>query len=558
MVFGVGLYPLLAAVGGLLPLIFLRTTLRNREKPGAVGFFVLIFAAVVYALSVAARSLELTGVHLFVVQNFAMLGASLGATGWFLMYGEYAGLIKSKRRALYAIGGFIVTMQLCLWTNPIHHLFYDPIQALSGDARANRRILYWVFPLIMYGLVLVATVSMVIDVIRSRGIRRRQGMYMLASSIGPVVLITVSGTFGLVSVNLTPLGFVFSTALLWWAMFRAEFLEIVSVGRLRAIETLKDPFVILDDQNRVVDSNPAARKIFAATDDWDGVSAAAFFGLSAEEIDQLRRGDTDDTELTVQQAGSQYYFDIESTPITGAQNEQRGQLVVFRDVTRLKRREKRLERKNRFLDEFASVVSHDIATPLSVVENKAQLIELTGETSHTDGIYDATEQVREQIEALRNLARQGRDIGEITTVSLEAVAGDAWRSVETADGTMTVSGSTTVEANQDLLRQLLENLFRNSVEHGFEENQQTLRLEVGARSDGFYVADNGAGISEQESDQIFQQGYTTSETGSGLGLAIVRRIVEGHGWEVEVSESESGGVQFNILTTEQATTPPRP
>lgn len=548
MAFSLGVYPLLAAVGGLLPFIFLRPTVRNRDKPGAVGLFVLIFAAAIYTLAVAARSLEITGVRLFIVHNFALLGASLGSTGWFLMYGEYTGLIESRRRALFGTCVFVFLMQLCLWTNPIHHLFYDPIQMLSGDTRSNRRALYWVFTLIMYGLVLVATLSMVVDVIRSRGIRRRQGMYMLASSIGPVVLITVTGTFELVSVNLTPLGFVFSTALLSWAMFRAEFLEIVSVGRSRAIETLQDPFVIIDDQNRVVDSNSAARHIFNATEDWDGVSAATFFGPYAEEIDRLRRADTTDTELTVEQTGTQCYFDIESSSITDAQNETRGQLIVFRDVTRLKRREKRLERKNRFLDEFASVVSHDIATPLSVIENKAHLIELTDETSHTGDIYDATEQIRGQIEELRNLARRGRDIGDITTVALETVATEAWSTTEAADVTLEVTDSMTVEANQDLLRQLLENLFKNSVEHGLEENQQALHIQVGAHSDGFYVADNGSGIPEQEYDKVFQQGYTTGASGSGLGLAIVRRIAEGHGWDIEATESDDGGTRFEIST----------
>jgi signal transduction histidine kinase len=50
-------------------------------------------------------------------------------------------------------------------------------------------------------------------------------------------------------------------------------------------------------------------------------------------------------------------------------------------------------------------------------------------------------------------------------------------------------------------------------------------------------------------EEIFETGYSTREEGTGFGLNIVERIVEAHGWEIRVTESESGGARFEIQTT---------
>jgi signal transduction histidine kinase len=68
---------------------------------------------------------------------------------------------------------------------------------------------------------------------------------------------------------------------------------------------------------------------------------------------------------------------------------------------------------------------------------------------------------------------------------------------------------------------LLENLFRDAIEHG-DENA-TVR--VGTSAGGFYVADDGPGIPDEKQDRVFDHGYTTSDQGTGFGLAIVDRIV---------------------------------
>lgn len=98
------------------------------------------------------------------------------------------------------------------------------------------------------------------------------------------------------------------------------------------------------------------------------------------------------------------------------------------------------------------------------------------------------------------------------------------------------------------MKQILDNLLRNAVEHGGEG----VTVTVGDLEDGFYVADSGAGIPEDERERVFEHGYSRSG-GTGLGLDHVQESVAAHGWEISVTESETGGARFEITGFETAT-----
>jgi signal transduction histidine kinase len=130
------------------------------------------------------------------------------------------------------------------------------------------------------------------------------------------------------------------------------------------------------------------------------------------------------------------------------------------------------------------------------------------------------------------------------------VADSAWSMVDAREATLDVEDDVRILAAPDRLQQLFENLFRNAVEHGGAD----VRVSVGALGDGtgFYVADDGAGIPEEERDHVLESGYTTNEDGTGFGLAIVADIADAHGWDVAVTESEAGGARFEIRGVEAA------
>jgi signal transduction histidine kinase len=162
----------------------------------------------------------------------------------------------------------------------------------------------------------------------------------------------------------------------------------------------------------------------------------------------------------------------------------------------------------------------------------------------------AHDRMEELIDGLLALARQGKLTGDPISVELESAAETAWKTVETDDLSLAFDSPPVVKADPDRLRQLLENLFRNAVEHGSPSDSAASdggisEITVGALHNGFYVEDDGVGIPESERESVLDSGYST-QGGTGFGLAIVDTIAEAHGWQATVTESEAGGVRFEF------------
>ncbi|MFW5938757.1 MAG: sensor histidine kinase, partial [Halanaeroarchaeum sp.] len=130
------------------------------------------------------------------------------------------------------------------------------------------------------------------------------------------------------------------------------------------------------------------------------------------------------------------------------------------------------------------------------------------------------------------------EFGSVATETETASLTDGGDRASTLD--VVVDTEREVLANPGRLKRLLDNLFRNAAEHGGDG------VVVGDISDGFYVADDGPGIPADQRDEVFESGHSTSESGTGFGLAIVQRIAEAHGWDVSLTESETGGARFEF------------
>jgi len=210
-----------------------------------------------------------------------------------------------------------------------------------------------------------------------------------------------------------------------------------------------------------------------------------------------------------------------------------------------------LERQNERLSEFAGIVSHDLRNPLNVAKGKLQLAGQTGESDHLDDAEAALDRMEGLVTDLLDLARQGSVIETVDEVDLAVVAADAWANVATGEAELVTDIAVTVGADRDRLLQLLENLFRNSVEHGSTTTDLVVRVDTVA--DGFYVADTGPGIPEDEREAVFERGHSTNE-GTGLGLTIVQAIADAHGWSIAVTESADGGARFEFTGVDRPLT----
>jgi len=206
------------------------------------------------------------------------------------------------------------------------------------------------------------------------------------------------------------------------------------------------------------------------------------------------------------------------------------------------------ERQNERLEEFASIVSHDLRNPLNVLSVTLDLVEQENNPEHLERCRRSVERMERLVEDLLALARNGTVVTDPEPLALDEVAADSWDTVPTEGADVRVETDVVVHADPDRLRQLLENLFRNAVEHASANRgspvarqadgntaEPNVTVTVDAFEDGFVVEDDGPGIPPDEREQVFESGYSTAERGTGLGLAIVDRIAEGHGWDVTVT-----------------------
>jgi PAS domain S-box-containing protein len=217
----------------------------------------------------------------------------------------------------------------------------------------------------------------------------------------------------------------------------------------------------------------------------------------------------------------------------------------------LKQREEELARQNDRLEQFASVVSHDLRNPLSVAQGYLDLFaELCADDlpddddrlAHLERVERAHRRMDRLIGDLLALARQGNAVGETEPVELGVVARTAWQTVDTAAATLSVEDDGTFTADRDRVVELFENLFRNAITHGGTDVSVT----VGTTASGFYVEDDGVGIPPDERDGVFEHGYTTDSEGTGFGLAIVQEIVTAHDWAIAAVEPTGTGARFEV------------
>ncbi|SDX90607.1 hybrid sensor histidine kinase/response regulator [Halopenitus persicus] len=225
-----------------------------------------------------------------------------------------------------------------------------------------------------------------------------------------------------------------------------------------------------------------------------------------------------------------------------------GYVVTSRDVTERKRRERELERTNDRLEEFVRMVSHDLRNPLNVLSGSLDLAAETGDAEHIETCREAADRMEDLIDDLLTLARKGRSVDDLDRVDLAAVAAECWATVETDDATLAVDVDGAIRADRTRLRQLLENLFRNAVEHGTDDPaaSEDLTVTVDDRPNGFVVEDDGTGFDVADPSRLVERGISTAERDGGLGLAIVENVVNAHGWELDLAASESNGARFEV------------
>jgi PAS domain S-box-containing protein len=216
---------------------------------------------------------------------------------------------------------------------------------------------------------------------------------------------------------------------------------------------------------------------------------------------------------------------------------------ITRNITERVKRERQLQNQKEQLDEFASVVSHDLRNPLNIAQGRTELLNNDCESEHLAPLVDSLDRMDEIITDTLTLARQGQAVSDPEPIELVNLVGSCWKNVQTGEATIEIEDEVTIRADRSRLQHVFENLFRNALEHG----GANVTVRVGRIGDhGIYVEDTGSGIPEEDRETVFEPGHTSIPGGTGFGLTIVKRIAEAHGWQVAVVSGTEGGARFEF------------
>jgi PAS domain S-box-containing protein len=219
-----------------------------------------------------------------------------------------------------------------------------------------------------------------------------------------------------------------------------------------------------------------------------------------------------------------------------------------------------LEERNRELDQFAYITSHDLKAPLRGIANLSQWIEEDLGDSATDDIRSQLELLRGRVHRMEGLidgilqySRIGRVKSESEAVDVGALLHDVVDLLAPPEGfcIQIAPNMPTILTQRLRLQQVFQNLIGNAIKH---HNRPDGHICVSFADTGplyeFAVADDGPGIAPQYHQKIFVIFQTLAARdkveGTGIGLSLVKKIIEGTGGRIWVESSEGAGTTFRF------------
>jgi two-component system, OmpR family, phosphate regulon sensor histidine kinase PhoR len=330
------------------------------------------------------------------------------------------------------------------------------------------------------------------------------------------------------------------------------------------LSSMLEAVIAVDREERLISLNPAAAKWFETEPEKvQGRSIPeAIRNLAMQQfiVRALRSRAPMEDDIVVYQNGERT-LNIRSAPLLDAAQEPIGTLIVFNDVTQLRR----LENMRR---DFVANVSHEIKTPLTaikgfvetlnqgVAENPAEAKRFLGIVAkHVDRLTSVVEDLlmlsRIEDQGERHELKQERTrLREIFQNAVQVCRPGA----DEKRIRIELAGDENLTAVVDpvLIEQAVVNLLDNAIKYSDAETSVRLAAQQTAEEIRISVQDHGIGIERKHLPRLFERFYRVDKArsramgGTGLGLAIVKHISQAHGGRVDVASALNEGSTFTI------------
>jgi two-component system phosphate regulon sensor histidine kinase PhoR len=335
--------------------------------------------------------------------------------------------------------------------------------------------------------------------------------------------------------------------------------------REAVLSSMVEGVLAVDNEGHIISLNKAAAKFFQV------VHPEAASGRSIEEVFRnvklqkfigsvLKGQETSECELTVQH-NDVYHLQARGTNLMGSQGRRIGAVVVFNDVSRLRRLEN-------LRSDFVANVSHELKTPITSIKGFIETL-LDGamnDPAEAERFLrivakhaDRLNAIIDDLLTLSRLEQGGKEGMEVQQTGLAGLMNSAAEVCSHRAGNKEISiriecpDNLAAAVNPPLIEQALINLIGNAVKYSQPGKTVAVRAAQGPDGVTLSVADQGYGIEPEHLERLFERFYrvdkgrSRQEGGTGLGLAIVKHIAQAHGGSVSVQSTFGKGSTFSIF-----------
>lgn len=331
-------------------------------------------------------------------------------------------------------------------------------------------------------------------------------------------------------------------------------------GQKAIISAMQNGLLVVDAQRRLALINPAFCDLFGVNEDSLGSPLLESVRDPAVERivgETLRERRPSQGHLLI----GRHEFEMTSVPMGGDNGRITGAVVLFHDITELKRADE-------IRRDFVANVSHELRTPLSILRGyiETMLDDPKMKRSETARILEVMDQHSKRLGLLANdlltLAQMesGKSTVEASDIDLLRFFNDLVRDWKKKFGAKKLKATVEVMddcpaiyADEARLREVFDNLLDNAVKYSSEKGEIRLRAERRMNLTVLSVSDDGIGIGAEDLPRIFERFYRVDKArsrelgGTGLGLSIVKHIAQLHGGGVEAESELEKGATIRVL-----------
>ncbi|MET3697301.1 PAS/PAC sensor signal transduction histidine kinase [Bacillus oleivorans] len=330
------------------------------------------------------------------------------------------------------------------------------------------------------------------------------------------------------------------------------------------IENMGSGLVLIDEKGKISLVNKVYRK-------WFHVDPSQFLYKHYYEVmssDELHRQIEDifmlenpiSRQIQIHHSLERKHYEVLGAPIVGSDHEWKGIVLVFHDITELKK----LEQMRK---DFVANVSHELKTPITSIKGFSETL-LDGAMNDKATLENFLKIIQKESDRLQSLVQDLLELSRIEqadftlnmqTVHIRELVDDAIAILQPKAESRDIQLQSDIKVEQNRImadpfriKQIIINLVNNALT--YTQAKGLVKVEVYEKDKWIIlqVKDTGIGIEKNEITRIFERFYRVDKArsrnsgGTGLGLAIVKHLVEAHKGKIEVESKVGEGTAFTI------------